>query len=270
MTRRRSHGAGGVYAQGKNTFRLRYRIKGQRFSETFEGNRADANKRLRALLHSGDTGEHVAPDRITLEAWATYWIEVGAPGRRKRAAGARAVERYDQLLRVHVLPTLGATVLQKLDGTDIDKLYLGLEGKIAPRTARHVHSVLNACLGAAVRTRKLAINPMDSITKTPSPGESDHGVALDDEQLRTLVQGFKGSPLFGIVSVAAFTGARRNEILALRWSDLNEEAKTLRIERAIEETKKHGVRFKGPKKDSHKRTIPIDDDLLSSIIVRAR
>ena len=142
-----SHGAGGVYAQGKNTFRLRYRIKGQRFSETFEGNRADANKRLRALLHSGDTGEHVAPDRITLEAWATYWIEVGAPGRRKRAAGARAVERYDQLLRVHVLPTLGATVLQKLDGTDIDKLYLGLEGKIAPRTARHVHSVPNACLG---------------------------------------------------------------------------------------------------------------------------
>ena len=59
MTRRRSHGAGGVYAQGKNTFRLRYRIKGQRFSETFKGNGAYANKRLRALLHSGDTGEHV-------------------------------------------------------------------------------------------------------------------------------------------------------------------------------------------------------------------
>ena len=77
---------------------------------------------------------------------------------------------------------------------------------------------------------------MDSITKTPSPGESDHGVALDDEQLRTLVQGFKSSPYLGIVSVAAFTGARRNEILALRWSDLNEETKTLRIERAIEET----------------------------------
>ena len=75
---------------------------------------------------------------MTLEAWATDWIEVGAPGQRKRAAGARAVERYDQLLRVHVLPTLGATVLQKLDGTDIDKLYVGLEGKIALRTARHV------------------------------------------------------------------------------------------------------------------------------------
>lgn len=84
-----------------------------------------------------------------------------------------------------------------------------------PRTARHVHSVLNACLGAAVRTRKLAISPMESITKAPSPGESDHGIALDDDQLGQLVRGFKSSSLFGIVSVAAFTGARRNEILAL-------------------------------------------------------
>jgi integrase len=74
---------------------------------------------------------------------------------------------------------------------------------------------------AAVRTRKLAISPMDSTTKAPSPGESDHGTALDDDQLRTLIGGFKGSSLFGIVSTAAFTGARRNEILALRWSDLD-------------------------------------------------
>ena len=90
-----------------------------------------------------------------------------------------------------MLPTLGERKLQKIDSTEIDKLYLSLEGKIAPRTARHVHSVFNACLGAAVRTKKLAINPMESTTKVPSAGESDHGIALDDEQLKTLVQGFR-------------------------------------------------------------------------------
>ena len=77
------------------------------------------------------------------------------------------------------------------------------------------------------------------------------------------MQGFKGSSLFPIISVAAFTGARRNEVLALRWTDLDE---TLRIERAIEETERHGVRFKGPKKESHKRTITIDDDLLALLL----
>src|SRR5262249_34967457 len=92
------------------------------------------------------------------------------------------------------------------------------------------------------------------------------GVALEDEQLRKLVEGFKGSSLFAIVSVAAFTGARRNEILALRWCDLDTQKKELRIERALEETKAHGIRFKGPKKDSHKRTIAIDDDLLALLL----
>jgi integrase len=77
-----------------------------------------------------------------------------------------------------------------------------------------------------------------------------------------LVQGFRGSALFAIVSTAAFTGARRGEVLALRWSDLDAQEKTLRIERSVEETDKHGLRFKGPKKESHKRTITIDDDLV--------
>lgn len=49
---------------------------------------------------------------------------------------------------------------------------------------------------------------MQSTEKVPSAGESDHGIALDDEQLCKLVQGFKGSALFPIISVAAFTGAR--------------------------------------------------------------
>ena len=60
--------------------------------------------------------------------------------------------------------------------------------------------------------------------------------------------------------------ARRNEIMALRWSDLDPQKKELRIERALEATLKHGIRVKGPKKDKHKRTITINDDLLAILL----
>ena len=94
--------------------------------------------------------------------------------------------------------------------------------------------------------------------RIPSPGEGDHGMVLDQDQLRTLVEGFRGSALFPIVCVA-----RRNEILALRWSDLDEKAKTLRIERAIDLVHGQPLALKAPKTERGTRTIAIDDDLIA-------
>jgi integrase len=99
--------------------------------------------------------------------------------------------------------------------------------------------------------------------EAPSPGESDAGTALDQDQLREVVDGFRGSALFPIIATASFTGARRNEILGLQWPDLNVADKTLRIERSLEETKEFGLRLKEPKRARHKRTIAIDDDLIA-------
>jgi len=69
--------------------------------------------------------------------------------------------------------------------------------------------------------------------------------------------------VFLIAAVLAFTGARRGEVLALRWSDLDVEKKTLRIERAVEQTAKFDLALKEPKTKRGKRTITIDDDLIA-------
>jgi integrase len=266
MSKRREHGEGGIDQRGPNTFRLRYRVNSQRFTVTFKGSRTEAKAKLRELLRSGDTGEHVAPDRVTFSDWSKQWISLGAPGRRKCPAGRRAVERYDQLLRIHVVPDLGAKRLQALASTDIDAVYRKLADAIAPRTQRHVHSVLNACLAAAVRTGKIVSNPMDRVQQIPSAPDNARGQALDETQLATLVQGFRRSALFGIVAVAAFTGARRGEILALRWSDFDPVAKSLRIERAVDETKAGGRAIKPPKTARGIRTIAIDDNLVALLL----
>jgi integrase len=262
-SKRRDHGDGGIDARGPDTWRLRYRVKCKRYSVTFHGSLSDARKEVRRLLKSGDDGEHIAPDKITLAAWIEQWLAAGAPGRRQKRVGRRTLDRYGQLLRCHVTPSLGDRPLQQIQPTWIDELYQKLEGKIAPRTAHHVHTVLGSCLKTAVRKGLLTANPLVRAEKVPSPGDADHGMALDEERLRTLVVGFKGSVLFPIVATAAFTGARRNEILALRWSDLDVEKKTLRIERAVEQVHKQPLAIKAPKTERGKRTITIDDDLVA-------
>ena len=150
------------------------------------------------------------------------------------------------MLRTHVLPALGDCRLQKLTSAQIDNLYTALASKIAPRTCHHVHIVLGSALGAAVRARELVVNPMAHLLNVPSPGEADHGIALNEDELRKLVDGFAGSPLFLIVALAAYTGMRRNEILALRWSDFDAAGKVLHVRRAVEQTKA-GIGFKPPK-----------------------
>jgi integrase len=56
--------------------------------------------------------------------------------------------------------------------------------------------------------------------------------------------------------------------LALRLTDLDAAKKTLRIERAVEETKAHGLGFKGPKRGAHKRTIQIDEELAAVLLAQ--
>ena len=265
--RKRNYGSGGIKERGPNTFRLNYRKDDRRLYETFHGTRHEAEVRLDELRRSVRQREHVDAHKLTVGEWIEHWISIGCPGnKRRRAVGQRAIERYAQLLRCHVAPTLGGRSLQQLQPSEIDALYTNLEGKISPRTAHHVHTALGACLGTAVRTRKLARNPVADVAKVPSPGEANHGMALEADQLRALVQGFKGSALFPIVAAAAFTGARRNEVLALQWGDLDPTAKTLRIERAIDDTKAHGLRIKVPKTERGKRTITIDDDLIALLV----
>jgi integrase len=227
----------------------------------------EAQSECARLITEINSGSYVGTSKATLRQWIEHWISIGCPGsKRRKEVGQRSIERYAELLRCHVLPTLGERPLQQLRSTQVDTLYVTLADKISPRTALHVHSVLNACLGTATRTRQIARNPMRHVVKVPSPGEPDHGIALDQDELRKLLEGFKGLSLFPIVAVAAFTGARRGEVLALRWEDFDAEAKTLHIERSVDDTDKHGLRIKGPKTERGKRTITIDDDLIALLV----
>jgi len=275
MSMRRGHGDGGIDERGPGRWRLRWRVDGKRHTKAFQGTIGEARRELRRLVKSADDAQHVAPDKLTLAAWVERWVglqrrqgedaERDGARRKRGLVNARTLERYEELLRLHVFPMLGKRPLQRIAPTEIDALYTSLETRLSPRTVHHVHTVLGGCLSAAVRKGLLADNPVRR-AEAPSPGETDAGQILDREELAALLAGFRSSTLYPIVAVAAFTGARRNEILALRWSDFDAGAKTLTIARALEETKEHGRRFKEPKTRRGNRTIAIDDGLADLLL----
>ena len=266
---RRDYGGGSLTERGPNTWLIRYRANGARVNVTFHGTRLEAQKELRRLLKSVDDREHVAPSRLTLSSWVKDWIKLlnrGETGGRRGLVSARTSERYEELLASYVLPTIGERAVQQLTTRAIDDVYIAMEESgLSSSTVRHVHVALRACLATAVRKGHLSKNPTDNVD-VPRPVERDEvGQALDVEDLKRLIAGFSGSAYQLIIIVAVMTGARLGEVLALRWSDLDVKAKTLRIERAIEITK-HGRRLKEPKSKRGRRTIVVDDMLVARLI----
>jgi hypothetical protein len=55
------YGSGTIAPSGKNSWRIRYRIGGERFAKTVKGSRTEAARELRRLLQAGDDGVHVHP-----------------------------------------------------------------------------------------------------------------------------------------------------------------------------------------------------------------
>jgi integrase len=182
------------------------------------GKISDVRKELRKLTTAVDSGDHVDPSKKTVGAWIREWLDAGAPGRRKKKVDQRTLERYEQLMNTHVVPALGDRPLQQLKAAEIDKLYAALEGKIAPRTAHHVHVVLGASLATAERKGEIAKNPMLRVEQIPNPepiiiegeyGPEDDelGEGLDEADLAKLIAGFRSSStMFAPVVVDAATG----------------------------------------------------------------
>jgi integrase len=198
--------------------------------------RKAAEVALRAELHRRDQGIILEPERLTLSVYADRFLAHMATVR-----DPRTVERYGELLHLHVLPTLGNLQLKAITPAHLTDLYAlllregrrdGRSGGLSARTVGHVHRVVHRALRQAVRWQLVARNVAADFEL---PRASDAPMmTLDHEQARRLLEAAEGTWLHVLVLLGAATGARRGELLALRWADLDLEAGTARIWRSLQ------------------------------------
>jgi integrase len=103
------------------------------------------------------------------------------------------------------------------------------------------------------------------------PSVPDQELAiLQPDRARELLDALRGQPLYMLASLALASGMRRNEMLALRWQDINLDAGRLTVETALEQTTAHGVRVKGPKTRRSRRTISLPVHVIAELRVHWR
>jgi integrase len=218
---------------------------------TVRGGKREAQRRLTELLGQVQRGDHPsATAGLTVGAYLETWLADHIAQR----VSAKTLERYSEIVRAHLVPALRAVPLAKLTPMQIQAAHAaaltggrrqpkanGLKG-LAAQTVKHHHRVLSQALKQAVRLGLIARNPAERVDP-PRPARTEMKI-LDPAQTAALLAAAEHSFAYVPIVLAVATGARRGEVLGLRWADVDLERATASIAQTLEETDRGGLAFK--------------------------
>lgn len=207
-------------ATGKQRYLRESTRAGQKAAERIE-------RRLQAKVDAG----HTHDERATVAELLDKWFELAEPDLSPTTA-----EGYRRIIEKTLRPRFGKLLLTKLTGEQLDALYLSLARRkpkpLGASAIKQVHAVIHVACVQAVKWGWLTVNPADAATP-PRVRRKELDLPVPDE-IRSLIAWAEteDADLAVLIRLAAATGARRGELLALRWSDVDLDTGQVMILRA--------------------------------------
>ncbi len=229
------------------------------FSETIRGTRKDAEQCLREFYRRKQTGEPLRLSDVTFDGFLDEWLQAVKLRMREQSH-----LHYTRMVNAHIRPVLGQRRLLDLRASDIRALESKLkEDDYSSVTQRYVHMLLNNIFKQALIDERIQRNPMLGVTtpqlvrtEKPIPTPADARLIMAEAEKRGL------RPLF---ELAFCTGLRPCEYLALKWSDLDQTARTIKVQRSLNWF--NGGRWEEvePKSQTSRRTLTLTPELIEGL-----
>jgi integrase len=133
---------------------------------------------------------------------------------------------------------------------------------LSPKTVYEIHLIIRGALADALR-RGLVTRNVAVVARAPKQRslQRTEGVSLTDGELRQLLRTAVGHRLFPLLWLTAMTGMRRNEVLGLKWPDLDFTKKRLHLNRGLVAVGYEVHQTRGKTKTA-RRAIALDDTTL--------
>ena len=219
---------------------------------------ADAKAARDQARVTARSGQYVNRSPVTVSSYLDQWIEAHAV-----QVKPKTLQDYRHLIDRHVKPRIGGMRLQAVRPAQITKLYRDLltgggrsGAGLSPRTVEYVHAVLRKAFRDAVLIDQLLpSNPVERAKRPRNPAR-ERGEIWTAGQLRVFLDVARRHRLFAFFHLAAYTGARRGELLNLRWRDVDLARPEVRISGSAAVI--GGTRIEGTTKSGRSRTVSID------------
>ena len=183
--------------------------------------------------------------------------------------------RYTGLLNAHLLPALGNCTVSRLTVQKIaaflqEKLHNGRLDKKGGLSAKPIADILcliKAAVKMAIRDFKLPQAAAILTMRPPMPVRSRKPEILNENECTNLSRQIVRQPASETAAVlfCLNTGLRLGEVCALRWSDIDFEAKMLTISHTVQRVTQNGksvLLLQSPKTEAGKRTIPLTAEII--------
>jgi integrase len=225
-------------------------------SRSVTGTKRDAQKVLNELAVEADKGRFTGT-ATTFSQLSEQWLAlVGAD------LSPTTLRTYQNLLSKRILPSIGSMPIKSIQASDLDLLYNGLLQRIglAPKSVRQIHAIIRRAFRQAILWGWVNTNP--AANATPPRLRKSELSPPDADQVETLLRAanHRDPEFANFLHIAATTGARRGEVCALRWSNVDFGLGTLTIERNIVEIP--GNLIEKDTKTHANRRIALDSDTL--------
>ena len=194
-------------------------------SRNFKGSKREAETALAKLIADIQRQQVVTRHVGSLGDLLDRWLEATAPDR-----SAYTVHEYSRMISRNVKPELGDIRLDRLTVRHLDTFYGSLRGRgLSASSVRRHHALLHAALEQAVRWELLSRNPAGPATQ-PRVVAATISAPSDEQVVDLIAEAEQRDPaLAAAIVLASITGARRGELAALRWPDIDLRARSLRI-----------------------------------------
>ena len=176
------------------------------------------------------------------------------------------------MARKHLIPALGSVPIQQLTSSRIQSYYTEKltsgrrdgKGGLSPRTVRHHHRLIHVALESAVKMQLVQRNVADSVDAPKYRAKEMQ--TFDEKGMLTFLESVKGTEYYPVFYTALFTGMRRSEFLALRWSDIDLDFGVISINRSLHHLADKSFVFQPPKTAKSRRQVPLPPS--TSIVLR--
>lgn len=266
VKRRRSiRGSGSVYrrkSDGRYVASFIVEETGKRkylYADIDNNTEQNAYNKLQKALFEQKQGRLASGPRQTVKQFLEKWFE----DVHKFEVRETTYIRQLSVLNQRILPVIGHIQIQKLTPQQVQAFYADLSKKgLKPGSIRITHTILHKALKQATAWNLVSRNVCDAVA-LPKMTKFEPQM-LTKDQVITLFKGSKGHKLEAFIWLGLTLGLRNGELLALRWSDIDMEARTLKVERTV--TRVVGRFIEGdPKSKKSKRTVALPLFLIDSL-----